>query len=397
MTGRTLKVCHLGKYYPPARGGIETHVASLGRAQAALGATVRVLCVQHADAAGRDVSWRLLARTRSARAPDPGGDGVEVVRLGRLASLARLDVAPRLVAAVREAATWADVLHLHVPNPTFLLALAALRGRGPALVVTHHSDVVRQRLLRLAVRPFEEVVYRRAAAIVATSRAYADASPLLRAFAGRVRVIPLGIDVRAWAEAPDPLALATLQGRLAPPAEEPLWLSVGRLVYYKGLATALEALSAVPGRWAIVGEGPEGPALRARAARLGLAGRVVWLGEVDRGALRAAYHQATALWFPSDARSEAFGLVQVEAMAAGCPVLNCAVPGSGVPWVAPHDEAALTVPAGDAGAFAAAARRMANPAVRARLAEGARRRAAAFDQAALAEATLGLYREVVTP
>jgi rhamnosyl/mannosyltransferase len=388
-----LRVCHLGKYYPPARGGIETHVQGLARAQAALGARVQVLCINHADEEGRDVSWRALARTRTVRERD--GE-VEVIRLGRQANIARLDVTARLPALLHEAMSGgADVLHLHVPNPTFLLATAMLRADHVPLVITHHSDIVRQRLLRHAVRPLEEVVYRRSSAVLTTSPAYARSSALLRAHASKVHVVPLGVETRTWVS-PDPASMASLRARIGGVGDEPLWLSVGRLVYYKGLSTAVRALARVPGRWVVIGTGPEGQSLQALAAELGVADRIVWLGEVEPAQLVAAFHLASALWFPSNARSEAFGLVQVEAMAAGCPVVNCSIDGSGVAWVAPHGEAALTVPRDDVASFAAAASRLLGSSeLRGRLAEGARRRARAFEQADIAARTLALYAEAV--
>ncbi len=128
---------------------------------------------------------------------------------------------------------------------------------------------------------------------------------------------------------------------------QPLWLSVGRLVYYKGLATAIDALDSVPGRLMIVGRGPLERELRARAVDRGVAERIEWAGHVDDDALVGAYRAATALWFPSNARSEGFGLVQVEAMASGCPVINTAIPHSGVSWVSLDGESGLTIPLGD--------------------------------------------------
>lgn len=389
-----LRVCHLGKYYPPARGGIETHVQGLARAQAALGARVQVLCINHADELGHDVSWRAFARTRTVRERD--GE-VEVIRLGRQANVARLDMAARLPAVLREIVdAGIDLLHLHVPNPTFLMAAALLpRTHRVPLVITHHSDIVRQRVLRLAVRPLEELVYRRSAAVLTTSPAYAQGSALLQAHASKVHVVPLGVETSAW-QAPDLAAVARLRRRLGGEERDPVWLSVGRLVYYKGLTTAVRALARVPGRWVVIGTGPEEQSLRALAADLGVADRIVWLGEVEAVELVAAVHLATALWFPSNARSEAFGLVQIEAMAAGCPVVNCSIDGSGVPWVAPDGEAAVTVPRDDAMAFASAANSLLGSGeLRARLVEGGRRRAGAFELAQVAEQTLALYSEAI--
>ena len=120
------------------------------------------------------------------------------------------------------------------------------------------------------------------------------------------------------------------------------------------------------------------------AARLDLDDRARFLGEVPRDEdLVACYLAADAFWFPSNARSETYGLVQVEAMASGCPVINAAIPHSGVPWVSRHEETGLTVPVDDPAAFAAAARRLLEePGLRDRLAAGARARAIAEFQCA---------------
>ena len=124
----------------------------------------------------------------------------------------------------------------------------------------------------------------------------------------------------------------------------------------------------------LVGDGPDQRALQAEARRLGVRDRVVFLGHVPR--LVPYYLAADAFWFPSNARSEAFGLVQVEAMASGCPVINTAIPHSGVPWVSRHEETGLTVPVDDPVALAAAASRLlTEPGLRDRLAAAARERA----------------------
>ncbi|MGL4555769.1 MAG: glycosyltransferase, partial [Gemmataceae bacterium] len=240
---RALRICHLAKFYPPATGGIETHLQTLAQAQSRLGDEVRVVCVNHRDRAGRDVTWEALAATPTVEERD---GAVTVHRVGRWASLFRLDVCPGLLRLSRLLREWrADIVHLHVPNPTMLLALAAARSGRP-VVVTYHSDVVRQRKLSLAQRPFEDRVFGRSAAVLATSPAYAEASETLRRHADKVRVVPFGIPLEGFLD-PGEKALAEAR-RLREEDGGPLWLSVGRLVYYKGLHTALEALRGVPGR-----------------------------------------------------------------------------------------------------------------------------------------------------
>jgi rhamnosyl/mannosyltransferase len=385
-----LRVIHLGKFYPPAAGGIETYTRTLARAQADLGAEVRVAVVNHADARGLDVTFEATALT--ADASDADGE-VRVFRVGRVASAARFDVAPGLPRLFRRLLREPpDVWHLHTPNPTMLLATAASPRIRP-LVVTHHSDVVRQRVLRTAVRPFERVVYARAARLLPTSPAYAAASPPLRAFAEKLEVLPLGIDLGPFLQ-PSPEALAAARSaRERYPG--PIWLSVGRLAYYKGLNVAVRALRHVPGTLVVVGTGPMAGEWQRLAEDLGVAGRVVWNGRTGDDELVGLYRAATGLWFPSNARSEAFGLVQVEAMASGCPVVNTAIPGSGVPWVCRDGEAGLTVPVNEPTAFAAAARRLLDePGLRERLAaEGVRQACDRFDHRVVAKRSLELYAE----
>jgi hypothetical protein len=126
------RVCHLAKFYPPATGGIESHLRTLAQAQARLGAAVRVICVNHLDAGGRDVTWRAFAATPTVEERD--GD-VELLRVGRLASLFRFDLCPGLARLGRRLRDWdADVVHLHVPNPTMLLALLPSLGKRPLVI-----------------------------------------------------------------------------------------------------------------------------------------------------------------------------------------------------------------------------------------------------------------------
>jgi glycosyltransferase involved in cell wall biosynthesis len=390
-SGSGPRVLHLGKFYPPASGGMEAHVQTLAQAQAALGARVGVLCINH-SAEGEGFSHEF--RGRSATREEWDGP-VRVTRLGRWASLLRMDVLPELVPELVRALTrGVDILHVHTPNPTMVLALNSLPWL-PTVVVTHHSDVIRQRVAGTLFRPFEMLLYTRARRVLATSEAYVGGSPLLKRFRRKVRALPLGVDLAPWLS-PSPAALEA-EARWRGLSQEPLWVMVGRLVYYKGLFTALEALAKVPGRLLVVGVGPLEQEGRRRARELGIEDRVTWAGYLSPDELAGAYRASTALWFPSNARSEAYGLSQVEAMASGRPVINTAIPHSGVPWVSLHEQTGLTVPVGDAWALAKAARRLLEePGLAGRLGHAARERAQSeFQHTVMAEHSLSLYAEAL--
>lgn len=390
---RQINVCHLGKYYPPAPGGIESHVQTLARAQAAAGAQVRVVCVNHIGRDGNDITWARYGSTRTVE--DTDGE-VRVTRLGRSACVARFDVIPSLPKVLLDLQySPVDIVHLHTPNPTMLLTLAALRINKP-IVVTHHSDIISQRWLVHVQKPLKKLVYGRAAAIFASSEAYVDSSAVLQRYADKVAVIPLGIDLAPF-QHPAPTALSAEADIRRRFGDAPLWLSVGRCVYYKGLHTAIAALKHVPGRLLIMGEGPLRKSLERDARKAGVTDRVIWWGRSSEAELVGAYRAATALWFPSNARSEAFGLVQIEAMASGLPVINTHIPGSGASWVSRDGESGLTVAAEDPSALAMAAKRLIDsPELREKLAAGAKARAATeFGAELMAQRTLTAYAQLL--
>jgi rhamnosyl/mannosyltransferase len=347
---------------------MESHVQTLAYAQAAMGLSVHVICVNHEAGPTKEET-----------------DGpVRVTRLGSVGSFAKLDLCPDLFRAISRSK--AEIAHVHVPNPVMIVgALHAFRGR---ILVTYHSDHVRQRLRSRVFRPIERRFLRRAHTILATSEAYARASPTLRTFARKVRVVPLGIELRPFLEPGE--GVQEEARRLLDRYPAPIWFLCGRLVYYKGVETALDALERVPGTLLIAGDGPEGERLRARSR----CPRAHFLGNVTD--VRPYYRAARALWFPSNARSEAFGLVQVEAMASACPVINTFIEGSGVPWVSRDGETGFTVAVGNARAFAAAATRLLEDSIHERLALRARERASAhFGRSLMAQRTVAHYENAL--
>jgi len=365
-----LKVLHVGKFYPPHPGGMESHLELLCR-------TTR-----------GEVDVEVVVSADGAETVRETVDGVPVTRVGTRLTLASASFNPGMAAAIRRAD--ADVVHFHHPNPTAVLSYFAAQPRG-RLVVTYHSDIVRQKVLGPLVAPLVHALLRRADAIIASSPQYAASSPVLRRHAGRVRVLPFGIDA-AELQRVDEGEVARIRaaygGRIV--------LGVGRLVYYKGFEYLVRAIRQVDAHLLIAGGGPLREPLRALAADLGVGGRVTLLGAVPD--LRPYYHAADVFALPAVARSEAFGIVQMEAMACGLPVVNTAL-DTGVPFVSPHGVTGLTVAPADADALAAAlATLLDDPALRRRMGGAGRQRVAGeLGAGRMAARTLALYREVAGP
>jgi rhamnosyl/mannosyltransferase len=252
--------------------------------------------------------------------------------------------------------------------------LASRKPKGHRLVVSYHSDVVRQRLLARAYAPFVERVLERACSVIAASPNYVKSSPVLQRFANKTVVIPYGIDLDRYQRTPDRDAEArAVRARFG---DGPLLLAVGRLVYYKGFEHAIRALPHIPrAHLAIVGDGPLRGELAALARELGVSNRTTFVGDVHDNEIPLYYLASDVYLLPSIARSEAFGIVQIEALAAGLPVVNTDLP-TGVPFVSPDGETGFTVPPADPGALArAASRLLEDPALRRRFGAAGRARA----------------------
>lgn len=347
-----MKVVHAAKFYPPARGGMETVLADL------CNGTAREWDVEVVAANGEPRSTR-----------ERCGD-VTVVRSAALGQLASVPLCPTLPWNLWTAS--ADCVVLHEPNP---IAGSSLWLRTPArrLVVWHHSDLVRPWWAPLTYGRIQRMLYRRADCVIVSSPALAAESALVRS-AKRIAVIPFGIDVGRFerVDADGSARIACLRAG----APGPRLLFVGRLVYYKGVHVLLDAARRWPGTVWIAGEGPLEPELRARAAALGLADRVRFLGRLSDDDLRACYQAADAFVLPSIAKTEAFGVVQIEAMAAGLPVVSTRLP-TGVPWVNQDGVTGFVVPPGDADALGVALERLSvSGDLRQRLGTAGRERAA---------------------
>ncbi|HUF17977.1 MAG TPA: glycosyltransferase [Thermoanaerobaculia bacterium] len=361
-----MRVVHIGKFYPPVLGGIETHLRNL-----AVGLKDRVDLTVLVASSGRET-----VRERP--------EGVDLVRLGQMLQVAS---AP-LVRGIRRELQMArpDIVHLHHPNP--FATLAWLSGPVGKLVISYHGDTVRQKLLGRLFLPVLHRALGRASAVIAATRNHVEMSPILSRYAERCHIVPYGIDLETFSSAGQ-TDVEAIRNKYGPR----LVLALGRLVYYKGFEFLVRAMREVEGHLVIIGEGPLQAELEQLVRETGQQEKITILGAVDD--IPAWYHAADVFVLPSIAKSEAFGIVQLEAMAARTPVINTSLP-SGVPLVSLDGKTGLTVPPSDPDALSAAISRLLDDEpLRRELGEaGYERVRRGFTTEAMVEGTLEVYGKV---
>lgn len=317
-----MRIVHVYKDYYPVLGGIENHVRVLAERQVA---------------AGHEVAVVVCALGRQGSVAVEGG--VTVVRTGRLATVRSMPLSLSFKGALRDRG--AEVVHVHSPFPLGEQAATGLK-RDVALVVTHHADVVKQKLLLKFYTPLYKRFLRRVDRIIVTSEAYGRSSPWLQAHGDKLRAVPLGIESATFKPA---------NGNKGDVVE---LLFAGKLRYYKGLDDLLEALEGLKGvRLNIVGDGPMRQKLEGQAAELKLTDRVNFLGEVADDELPGLYQRARLFVLPANCRAEAFGTVLLEAMASGLPCVSTEL-ATGTSWVVQDGVTGMVVPPRNPAALAEA-------------------------------------------
>ncbi|MDK2971966.1 MAG: hypothetical protein PWP23_1721 [Candidatus Sumerlaeota bacterium] len=372
-------VVHVYKdYWPPIVGGIERCIHWM------------------ATGAVREHGWEatVLVNARGRESRERESDGVRIVEVGEWGRALSAPISPRFPLAMRNLK--ADVWHFHLPNPTGDVSYLLTRPKG-RVVATYHSDVVRQKWAMAAYGPFLNAFLRRCDCIMPTSPRLIDASAVLTRFRAKCTPVPLGMPLEKFART----AAAAQRAREVRRQYKgfPLIVFVGVLRYYKGLQFLISAMRGLPRVQAVlIGDGPEREPLKGLAEELGVGDRIAFPGFLDDEEMIAHLHAADVYVLPSHLPAEAYGLSQIEAMAAGLPVVSCDLP-TGVPFVNLHKETGLIVPPADDEALAQAiAELLSNQSQRLHMAETALRRAhAEFTDTRMNERVMDVYRQVLGP
>ncbi|MCL5074916.1 MAG: glycosyltransferase [Chloroflexi bacterium] len=367
-----MKVLHIYKNYYPMVGGIESHL--------------RLLCRHLARQPDLEVS--ILVANTGRRTVIEQDDGVRLIRAGQLFTLARTPLSWSLFRWV--ARLPADIIHLHSPYPWGELSYL-LAGRSRGMVLTYHSDIIRQKGLLRLYEPFLWRVLERADRLIASSPNYIETSPYLRRFSSKCVAIPPGIELQRFQRVDETQVQAIRQCY-----GTPIVLFVGQYRYYKGLDILLQAMAGLSIKLLFIGPGLA-QNLQSRVHLLRLEDRVHFLGEIPDADLPAYYHACDVFVLPAVERSEAFGLVQLEAMACGKPLV-CTELGTGTSYVNIHEETGLVVEPGNPTALGQAIERLlSDPLLYQRLSQGAIQRVTQhFRHDIMVQRTLELYRKILS-
>lgn len=369
-----MKVLLVNKLYYPVIGGVETVVRDLARYLP------------------EDVDRKVLVASETRRGNVSEIDGIEVIKTPSLGIFKSTPLPPTFPFYLKKFEKWADIFHFHFPFPpgelSFLLA-----GIKKPLVVTYHSDIVRQRFLLKFYEPFLIKFLERAEKIIATSPNYIETSPYLCRFKDKCEVIPLGIDI-------EKLKLTSEVENKALEIRKrygtPIVLFVGRLIYYKGVECLVRAMKDVKGTLILVGTGPLYEKLRSLASELDISERTVFLPHLEYEDLVSMYYACDVFCLPSIERSEAFGIVQLEAQACGKPVVSTEL-GTGTSYANLDGVTGFVVPPRDEKALSKALNKLlSDENLRKKLGEQAKQRVAKeFEVRMMAARTNQVYLEVL--
>ena len=395
---KPVSVLHVGKYFPPHVGGMETYLRDLMVASTTLG--VRSAALVHQSQLGLHSSEEQIS-----------ADGAEI-RVTRAATWARLLFTPlspvfpwllrRLIQRERP-----DILHLHLPNPSAFWALLLPSALRLPWVIHWQSDVLTPEssgFLEIVYRlyqPFESALLKRDRRIIATSPPYLETSDALAPVKVQCEVIPLGIKDAFSSQPASAAPEGTRIGPSSPAGTAPLKvLAIGLLTHYKGFDVLLEAVAQTSDiTLDLIGTGDEAAAPERLAHSLGITSRVRLHGALDEDHKNRLLSACDCLCLPSTDRAESLGVVLLEAMSAAKACVVSDVAGSGMSWLVDHERTGLVTPTRDAAALATALCQLRddrNLAIAFGQA-GRRKFEASFTIGASASAIQSLYQTLVEP
>jgi len=362
-------------YYPPVMGGIEGHLNLLANGLKDAGVDVEVL----------------TSNTKS-KLERKNINGIPITKVPQFGRFNSAPLNLTLPYWIRKLGKKADILHFHFPNPTAELSYLC-SGLRSNVVVTYHSDIVRQRITRMLLAPFLKNFLKCTHTIIVASPNYQRSSKILQKFAIKCKIIPYGIDLGKFAASSKTDQQAALVRRNY---GRPILLFVGEFRYYKGLHILIEAAKKLDCKVLLIGSGPLEPALRMQVDSSNLSAKVEFIGQVSDAQRLVYLHACDVFILPSIFRSEAFGIAQLEAMSCCKPVISTEL-FTGTSFVNQHQKTGLVIAPNDVDALIGAVKGLINnPEQREKYGNASLERASkVFSKERMIAGILKVYQEVL--
>ena len=326
-----MKILQLGKFYP-IRGGVEKVAYDLMVGLSERNVPCDMLC----------------AATQGESQVTPINQYANVISCRTWLKAASTMISPVMIFTLQQIQSQYDIVHVHHPDPMACLALF-LSGYKGNVILQWHSDIQRQKQLFKLYYPLQQWLLRRADRIIGTTPVYLSESPHLQGFQQKTVCLPIGVEPMC----PNPETVASIKRNY--PGKR-IVFSLGRLVAYKGYGFLIAAAQYLKEDFVILigGTGELKDKLQKEINELKLQHKVKLLGRISDEDLPAYYGACDVFCLSSIQKTEAFGIVQIEAMSCGKPVVATNIPQSGVAWVNAHGVSGLNVEPGDAQSLAQA-------------------------------------------
>jgi len=341
----------------------------------------------------RGIEIEVLVSNTRAKAERENINGISVTKVPQIGRFASAPLNMTFSFWLRRLGKDADILHFHFPNPTAEISYL-FSGLEKEVVVTYHSDIVRQEKMGKLYSPLLLRFIEKASTIIVSSPNYMHSSIVLSKFLYKCETIPFGINLHRFTSVSENTKEVETLRRIYGSS---VILFVGRFRYYKGLHVLIEAMNKVNGKLLIIGSGPLEEDLSRQIISEKLEEKVIILGELSDEEVVHHLHACEVFVLPSILRSEAFGIVQLEAMACKKPVVSTEL-GTGTSFVNQHQKTGLVVPPNDREGLAQAINYLlANPEQGKKLgAAGCEQVEKYFTQEQMVDKTIEIYRKSLT-
>jgi len=302
-------------FFPETKGGGEQVIYTICKGLRKHGVESKVICL-----------------TKDREKSTSYFQDIEVVRYPYTINLASCPVSIELLYNFRREIEWADIIYYHYPWP-FADFLSLLAPKDKIQIVTYHSDIVKQKLLKVVYYPLEQWFLGKVNRIIATSPNYINLSCNLQKFREKTTIIPIGIDPKLY-PAPDENECKKIQKKFGK-----FILFVGQLRYYKGLHLLIKAAKDLDTNIVLIGKGKEELRLK-QIAKSEMVKNIYFLGSLENDAKVNYLKSCYALILPSHLKSEAFGISLLEGAMFAKPLISCKI-GTGVEFINQHMQTGL--------------------------------------------------------